>query len=355
MFRTHNAILFALVTLALSAEADTITVRGGDVLGGTLQSIESGAIIFESPVAGTTLLPTDQVLRLVTDTPFKCTFNDDRRVSGTFGHDAEGAFLTTEKGERVPIKLVEIEKAKRTLSLGTASGPGIDIVAGGFARSGSENAEGAYLRLEYTPDWEPIRLSSRIKLYESGRGDFPEGLRADMEFRYPQDQAWYPQVNFDIERDTLEGLDWRGGLYGGLGWDIVETPRQSLSLSAQVGASYQDIDGSEFGHRGSFHSYMWNRFYGIERAEEEWAPEARVALAYEGRFGDRIRFTDRLSLTPRLDDDALRGRYETAFEYGLTDQLGLRLDLQLDYDSKPVLRLSDKWRTTVGAGLRLRF
>lgn len=348
----HAAIL-CLAFAAGGVFADTVAVSGGDVLSGRLVEIQQGAIVFESRLAGTTLLAIDDVSRLTTDGRFKCVMKDGSRLTGVIRYEDGGHTIQLDDGGAKRIELAEVTDAKPALELGVLSGPGIAGGAGAFRRSGSIDATGAYIRLDYQTGSE--FSAGSLWMGDSGEDGSLESLRAWNTFTFDVDSRWEPEVLIDLERDALEGLEWRGGVFGGVRYDLFKGERHEVSTFGGVGASYTDAGYPDHWLDSPFRDRMWRHFYGDLDDEDGWAPEARATLKYSGAFGKRGRLFDRLTLSSDLDSGDFRGRYETGIAWYLSERWGLQLDMQVDYDSEPLLRRGDRWRTTVGAEIRLQF
>lgn len=128
---------------------------------------------------------------------------------------------------------------------------------------------------------------------------------------------WSLFASTNIEYDELRAYRFRVGVYGGVGYTVVDDATQTLKLRAGVGAV------RELGSGG---------------LEDRWVPEFVFGYDWRYKLNDRSALMSSLDFYPRIDDFAkFRLRFRAGYEYILDPATGmvLRIGIQDRYDSDP--------------------
>jgi len=108
------ALVFALLTVT-PASADTLFLKGGDRIDGTLANISNGTLSFRTKLAGKLYLPVDGVLGINTTNLVVLTLADDKTLLGRMVYENDAIYLyASDNVVHGPIALSEV-KAVSTL------------------------------------------------------------------------------------------------------------------------------------------------------------------------------------------------------------------------------------------------
>ncbi len=123
----------------------------------------------------------------------------------------------------------------------------------------------------------------------------------------------------NIEYDQLRAYRFRIGLYGGVGYQLVDNEKMNWRVRAGAGAVYE-VAGYDNGPMS------------------RWVPEMLLGTDFNYKFDDRQSFETTLDYFPRIDDwNQFRIRARVAYAIILDKEMGitLRLGAQNRYDSNP--------------------
>lgn len=143
-------------------------------------------------------------------------------------------------------------------------------------------------------------------------------LNARDEILFPG-TAWSLFTSTNIEYDELRAYRFRVGVYGGVGYQVIDDERTNWRLRAGAGA-VREIAGYTGG------------------PESRWVPELVFGTDYSYKFDDRQSFEVTLDYYPRIDDfGQFRVRARAAYQIIIDKENGivLRLGAQDRYDSNP--------------------
>lgn len=385
------AIIGAGFIMALAARGDTLLLRGGDRLTGTLEDIIDGAAGFKTELAGLIIISADEIRALSTSRPFRVAFSDGRTLQGRIRTDDDTILLVPIDGGRaVPINVVDVvsaipisaaeEQAFRTAPEWEGS-----IDAGVLLRSGASSRTRPFGRLTLERTGLESDFMAKVLLEYGESEDYPALFSSLMAWRAVGSGPVYPMAALEIERDTAEGIGLRVDLGAGFGTTLVDAENQRLTGSAGLGATFESFDAgpvlqADYGRYaaqlagrmesaellrllssgpliGSFEKFKDLAYYADEeRRYQEQAISGRLQLTFEREWLLDSRLVQDLVLYPQLTAlGELHGRSETALRFPVTPALALQLNLRIDFDSDPAFRALDEWRSTLGAGLSWEF
>jgi hypothetical protein len=108
---------FLLIIVAMAAaccgpaRADRLVLQGGDAFSGRLIEIQEGMVLFETSLAGLSIVPVHEAEGLTTDRYFRVTFQDGEQIVGRFQQTDEAIELRNIADKPVgPVRLDEIQK-----------------------------------------------------------------------------------------------------------------------------------------------------------------------------------------------------------------------------------------------------
>ncbi len=233
----------AVSTLALGARAqDTVKLKNGNELTGTIKSMAGGKMVFSSAMLGDVTVPMDNVANL------------------TSGGEVT---LLTANGEKLRRRITGLDGGRVTLSdvAGAPSGPlSLDTLAemnpdeapakwtggvnvGGFFMSGNTERRamnaGADAERRTQDDRFTVRARWDYAEDKIGPGQWNLSQRrtyGGMKYDYFFAPKWYFWGNVSAEGDVRANLDMRLTIGGGVGHQLYDT--DTFKLGLEVGPAY---------------------------------------------------------------------------------------------------------------------
>ncbi|MCC6488042.1 MAG: DUF481 domain-containing protein [Candidatus Hydrogenedentes bacterium] len=351
----HSVLRITLALLASAspafwAAADSITLKNGDQLSGTLVELADEVVVFRTELAGKMMLPVSQVTSNVTAHDVQCVFKDGGRAVGRLvGADKGMQFLPAGGGAAVlvtPSMLASVAPVP-----GEAVSPGspppapahsLTVETGSRYVSGNDDYIALYTRLRLRSTRDNYHLLTDAQVEFAGDGELPTSGELVATWRLRPDAALSPALYFGLERDTIETLDLRMTLALGVYHMFFDNGRQSLE--GTLGASVE--------------SEQWNLrrlrdldvlpSSGLDAVDAEWYYRAadshrdfvdlrlRANARHVLHLLNDVHFEEQLGLYPSLTDpDDWRAAYESRLLFPLTERLQLNLNLSVDYDNRP--------------------
>lgn len=319
MTSTLDRIALGLAAFAAgSAAADTVTLKNGDRLSGTVVKMEADTLWFETAYAGTLKLPWAQVGRLETDAPVRLKLDDSAEFDTRLQTATERELNVQPGGvgALAPLPLDRIvainppANPDRTVLSGRAS-------LGGSVARGNTDANTLHLDGELVARNPTQRVTFDGELNEASQGgvDTVSNWRAGLKVDHFLAERTYVYANTRFDHDGQADLDLRSTLGVGVGRQFVE--RDDLKVSFEGGLSLVHED------------------YGL--VPDERFPGARAALRYEqGFWGNRLRVfhgSDLLLSLEAIEDYLLQTR--SGFRVPMGNGLSLGAQVNLDYDAVP--------------------
>ena len=340
--RRRGLVLFALLLSAAPTLADTATLADGDTVRGRVSRVEEGVLVFRTELAGQMMVPMDTLERLRTDGNFRVTRLDGSVAYGRFVREAgENALAPLGGGPPQPLPLAEVRDAL-PLPASDAEGAGrlrgsVGLgVRGGLAE---DNTLTPNLRIELQRDWPSgpeVRADAEVAGDASGR--FPESASGALRAR-GAGEALAPAAELRAERDLAAALEGRAELSLGLEGRWAPAPGETLDLFAGLSAAYEAWDARELERRRGREDEAIGRELNLE-----------LRLRYARALFDFARVDQEIYLLPSLSDaGAVRAGSAAGLLFPLRDNLNLRLQLRVEYDSDPGLDRLDPLRGSVGA------
>lgn len=262
---------FAVVALAATpAFGDTVKLKNGDVLTGTVVSILGGKVTLKTAAAGDVTIDATQVETLSTDAPIHVMLPGGATFSGKAAM-ASGGNVTVEADgvgqQTVALATAEINKPADPERKWTGS-----VVGAATWTRGNTYTNSAAVDLNAVNRGKIDRITfdgwyraSRQKNQSSGitstsERRFGAGLKYD--YFMTDKSYWYAQMT--AEKNAISAIDLRFVAGAGLGWQFLET--DSTNLSGEGGISWFSENYSngtetvnEAAARAAFHfDHKWN-------------------------------------------------------------------------------------------------
>ncbi len=335
----------ALADTAMQADtamhADTATLADGDTVRGRVSRVEEGVLVFRTELAGQLMVPMDTLAGLRTDGNFMVTRQDGSVAYGRFVREAgANALAPLGGGPPQPLPLAEVYEAlplpasesERNSRLRGSVGLG---VRGGLAE---DNTLTPNLRIELERDWPGgAELRADAAVAGDANGTFPESAAVNLRARGPGGLA--PAAALRAERDLAAALEGRAELSLGLEQRWAGAAEEEVDLFAGLSAAYEAWDARELQRRRGGEDEAIGRELNLE-----------LRLRYARALFDFASLEQEVYLLPSLSEAGeVRAGSEAGLRFPLRDNLNLRLQLRVEYDSDPGLDRLDRLRGSVGA------
>jgi putative salt-induced outer membrane protein len=248
--RQFLGIIFGTLALAIVASADSVVLKNGDHLTGTVEVSDGKDVTLKTDFAGEIKIQWSAVQELKTDKPVYIVTPDKKTVSGTVTTDGSNLIVHTANNGTVPVPIAQVTVV-RSSDVETAYEkslhPSLLEAWKGGASLGFAIARGNSETTNLTTGFNADRktLHDELTLYESSlysTNDLPGGGviansilgGAKYDRNFTKRIFWF--VSADYAHDALQDLNLRQIYSGGLGVHIINNPNTTLDFLA--GANY---------------------------------------------------------------------------------------------------------------------
>jgi len=240
------AIFVGALAIASVASADSVVLKNGDRLTGTVEVSDGKDVTLKTDFAGEIKIQWSAVLELKTDKPIYVVTPDKKTVSGTVSTDGSNLIIHSANNAPVQIPLAQVTVV-RSAELETAYEkslhPGLlEAWKGGvnlgfaIARGNSETTN---LTTGFAADRKTLR--DELTLYESslystndlpGGGVIANSILGGAKYDRNFTKRMFVFVSADYAHDALQDLNLRQIYSGGLGVHIINTPNTTFDVLA---------------------------------------------------------------------------------------------------------------------------
>src|SRR5690554_1140466 len=215
-----------------SAAADTVHLKGGDRLTGTIVSKQGDQLTLDTPYAGKVVIKWSEVAGIETSQPARFMLKDrtvlDAQASGKADETVvlrAGTTITT-----TPIALAEVEYINPPPEV---TGEGVNV--SGRAQLGLTMNRGNTDNDQLYYDAETVirSVKNRFTIGATGENKKEDGTETArnnrLYFKYDHflTDKWYAYANTDAEEDKFKDLNLRTTIGAGSGYQFFETPARS--------------------------------------------------------------------------------------------------------------------------------
>lgn len=235
------ACVLVALALAPGAAADQVLMKNGDRLSGTILNKGPEKVTLRTPYAGEVKLPWSEVAGIATDVPARVLLSDGTDLSGAIAPAGDGAIEIRDASggvpRRVPLAAVAfvnptpVQSGEGWVSKGR-------VALGLIDSSGNSETQRLYAEADVTLRAKRQRLNfgGRVNRTEDGATLTASNwlARASYDRFLSEKLFWYARTSF--EHDRFKDLELRSAVGGGLGYQVFDGPR--LTLSVQAGPDY---------------------------------------------------------------------------------------------------------------------
>ena len=304
--------MMVIALLPPAVLADEVTMQNGDVLRGTVVEAREGKLFVTTPYADRIGVAIGEVAAVETEEPVRLRMKDRSVLEGR---------LTTEEGE---IRMFPVDATVST-RVPWSDVQSINVPAvlwSGHVHAGATEQAGNTDRFSATAGAEGLRRGLDDRLNFSVLLNYAEeedtvttrDAYGSTKYDYFFSPRFYALASLELLHDRFKDLNLRATAGPGVGYQVWEDERKSLSVEA--GTSYVVEDRSE--------------------ADDDRWFTARLAANFRVQLLSWLRFTDALILYPELrelGEHTLRN--EAALVTSLDTAWSLRLANVWERDSSP--------------------
>ncbi|HXN73908.1 MAG TPA: DUF481 domain-containing protein [Candidatus Acidoferrales bacterium] len=251
------ALLFVFLAAVSASMADSVTLRNGDHLSGTIVTSDGKDVTLKTDYAGEVKISWSAVKEVASDKPL-FVVTGDKTVNGVISTDGTNLIVhSASSGEvQVPFgKITVVRPAdqqaayEKTLHPSLAQGWKGGVTIGlAIARGNSDTTS---LSSGFTADRKT--LDDELTIYESSiytsNGGVNSGTTANSilgGIKYDRNfsKRLFGFVSGDFTHDELQGLNLRSIYSGGLGWHWINNPNTTLDILGGINYTRETYSSS---------------------------------------------------------------------------------------------------------------
>jgi len=306
-----NFVFATLILACASSWADTVVMKNGDLISGTVDSISSGHVLLNTDYAGHVTIKLDAIAELTTEAAFDVT-----AAAG----ESNGQFVVADG-----VQMVQTDSGAQPIDVATVSSAGQNNLGlAAFAPEWSSRADLAATLSNGNTDTENYSalIESTFK-----KGNVEHGVRLqtvseevneettkdefDLDYSYKRflSEKWFAAGNAEYFENDIKNVDSRVTLGAGLGhqfWD-----NSFGSFSTDVGISYVDeeIDGEDESNPAVRWGLDYRRFLFSKKLEVFhsqsilFIPDSDRGEVLQSSSGLRFVLNSRIDAFTRIDVD----------------------------------------------------
>lgn len=326
--------LLAFITFATilqsAALADTVTMKNGDRLTGTLGDSDGKAITIHTDYAGDVKVNWSAIQELASAKPLFVVTSDKNVISGTIAPEGDHLVVHTTPESAVVVPLAKITAVRSTEGQETyekIAHPGLLHEWKGSATVGFALARGNSDTTDLNSGLALTRktLTDQIKLYESSvyatSGATPTTPTSGVTANAILGGVWYDRNitdkmfafgSADFTHDQLQELTLQSIYTGGLGWHAIAHPNTTLDVFAGINYTREMYSASA---SSIATSSLTRNLPGITAGED-----------FTHKFGASSTFTEGFTFYPDLSDIS---QYRFSLDAGWVTKLNKWLGWQI--------------------------
>lgn len=314
-----NVIVLLSISCSHAAFADTVKLKNGDWLTGTVIKKETDQLVFKTDYAGEINILWSEIATLHTDKPVTVVLSDDSTFDATLQKRSLGRVKVVSSGLKMS-KELDLQDVTYINPSPEVSGEGISWkghadLGGAFTQGNSDTSA---LRF----DTEAIARTKHNRLTLGGNVNRAKSGDEQTEFNskgYTQldhfvSKKWFVYGNGSLEHDRFRDIRLRSSVGVGSGYQLYE--QSDLNLSVEAGVNSINVDYDE--------------------AEDENYPSGRWALKYDQLLFSKVRFFHQHEVLVSLENSADTLVFtKTGLRVPIAENLDASTELNIDYDNEP--------------------
>ncbi len=304
----------ALIAAALSlwagtAAADTVVLKNGDRLTGTVDSIAGGRLLLVTEYAGNVPIKLDQVAEVVSEAAFDVRTSDGA-VSGTFSVANGAQQIVTDTGA-VALDLGTVRSAGQDklalASLGTDWSSRADLSA--IISNGNSDTESYNTLIESVLKRETVEHALSLLVSNEKAEEERTKDQLDIDYGYKRfvSEKWFASGNAEYFQDRLKDIDQRITLGAGMGYQFWDDSFGAFSTDVTVNYVQEELDGEDETNPAVRWGLDYNRWLLAKKLEffhnqsVLFIPDGDRGEVIESSTGLRYALNDRIDAAARVD------------------------------------------------------
>jgi len=319
--------LILIMTLALGigvrstpALADTIEFGEGNVLQGTVTTLQKGTLVFSTEYAKKIKIPVEKIQKIETGQSVTLKMINNSILTGklTTLEDRRVAVILEPVGETVPFLWSQV----KTINEPPGSWSG-SLAAGGTVQTGNVERTSVSVSFDAKRDWKRDRFQFRfLHNYAEDTGEITSrNTFGAMKFDHFFTENVFSALSMELLKDEFKDVNLRAIIGLGLGYRFWNDDVKTLEVEAGVAFFSEDLD---VGQDDQFLS-------------------GRVGVTYSYKVFENLEFKDYMLYYPSLEDPK---QYRLRNEASLISQIGggwsFKLTHIFDQNSDPSPDVEDK-------------
>jgi putative salt-induced outer membrane protein YdiY len=252
------AIFAGALAIVSAAGADTVALKNGDRLTGTVEVSDGKDVTLKTDFAGEIKIQWSAVLELKTDKPIYVVTPDKKTVSGTVTTDGSNLIIHTSNNGTVPVPLAQVtvvRSADAETAYEKSLHPSLLEAWKGGASLGFAIARGNSETTNLTTGFNADRktLHDELTLYEAslysdnnqpGGSVLANSILGGVKYDRNITKRLFVFVSADYTHDALQDLNLRQIYSGGLGVHVINNPNTTFDLLAGANYTRETYGGS---------------------------------------------------------------------------------------------------------------
>jgi putative salt-induced outer membrane protein len=252
-FKQGLVIFAGALAMACAASADTVALKNGDRLTGTVETSDGKNVTLKTDYAGEIQIQWSSITEIKTDNPIFVVMPDKSTVSGIL--TTEGSNIIVHPASGAPVQLgvaqvTVVRGAAQETAYEKSLHPGIleswkGGINLGFALARG-NSETTNLTTGFTADRKTTNdeiTAYFTSLYstndKTGGGTIANSIIGGVKYDHNITKRVFAFVSGDFTHDELQFLDIRGIYSGGLGYHLINNPNTTLDLLGGVNYTHE--------------------------------------------------------------------------------------------------------------------
>ena len=297
-----------------SANADVLVLKNGDRITGDVKRIWDAEVSIEPEYSDEFQVDLAAISHIESTRDFEVEFNDGRKLDARLaGENAAGEqIFTSDSGDvSAPLEdMLELNEPEAAFDWDT------NIEVSGSVNKGNTDSSASKVRAYSTLTMNDHRHIGDIEYFRERLAGVSTKERDLFKYNYNYlyTDNWFFTVGASVERDPIILLDNRMIASAGIGLDIWNTPRRSLSVSLGGGFQSEEIDSVE-----------------SDGSVASWGLDYRQDF-----FGDDVGVFHRQSIVANLSGRSNTSyKTTTGFGYEITDLFSATISLDYNYETDP--------------------
>ena len=309
-----NTLIIILLLFSTTANAGVLVLKNGDRITGEIKHIWDAEITIEPEYTDEFTVDLSAVDQVTSERRFEIEFQDGRKVLAQLaGSDEDGRQIVSTGTETIQIALADIfELDKPEEEFDWESHVDFSTVI----NSGNTKSTAGLLRADSTIKVPNHRHLIELSASHESTDDVTTKEQGLLKYDYHWffNDPWFLSTQISSERDPIIELNSRVIVSAGIGRDVWNTPRRSLSVQLGVGAQTEEIGG-----------------FTEDSSVATWTLRYR-----QGFLNNDFELFHNHTIT-----DNLSGRTNTSYKtstgvrYEITDLLYASLSFDYDYETDP--------------------